>query len=1145
MVENSNQNTPRTAKQIVTWATLNGVTVLPGQPKTKKPMGFLARGAVETPEGADPERDTYHVPTPQRLFAIENYWNRLPNDFRETELSISFDTDYPCGDNVFIASLDLDRDDYYDRFINHHLIANWPVVKANRGCKAFVKVNYGDLAEKPKSFAYVGPADTGTVLEILTSKKLAFIYGEHPLSTPENRITYQFVRGFDLTVPTILEVSYEEFQQIYETIANEFDLTRNEDIIRPTANVSPLEYLRRAQNRSRPRDHTRQSLTDLLGLRIEDIGWPNGQISYAGEEIIGSHPVHGSGGGQNYHINPSKNVWRCYSTPCGGGEGTGGDPLMFLAMRYGIIQCSDCHAGVLDDPHLMRDLISRMRADGYEIPERERTPVAPLDMPSCVTDITVAPGDRSDLPSIEELADGPPYIHLSASPRKGKTHRLVEYLMYGVTTGTYCTHTHATCGQAFRIASSMASDLQVRGLYRSVVWMAGKSWCCINKTVKSGVSSCRNCPLMPGDEHITFAEYQRIAKELIDTRMVLSPEVIKDIIEEKEIKKEYCPYYLLKLAEEYADIVITVPHFLTTSDKDAQVKPRNTLVIDEDSTIGSFYPGSIELASMINMASKVSFDNEMDLIKKRVDSIKKSAIVDDCGIEKKRHSVQDMVIIEVSKIVDQIHDILNRVMVDQTRYDINRIFDDVDLSIKIKDVEIGRETKLKTIAKVEQYERESRGKINDDTSVSQLFETFLFPNPYKPFYWQGGAKKKLYLVGDEETLIRPIGLNPETEQIIAIGFTKSEKFISDMQLLKPGNSIKYDIKKFEYGKNFILVKVGANTKESSDSRKFAKKRFNKILSYAKDTNSTSPTSAVSPIVLTSSKMRQGMIVDRNDGHFRPLKKEGIDYIERYLHDGGFNVVVSNSTFTRGIDVDMYDVIFSESTDYSLPYCDAMISHAMEINDIPLLERILQLRYSYVVDEITNCVLRVSPIRTRDQNQVKIIIIPDYDAAKIHPKVLEDMHVVEFNYEESENKIESLWNIVTMCARKVNVKNKEDLEIIPGLEWEDARVEFNHFIANGPEEGQLIASVRREREKKIDMLCTSYVRPSQKSSKTSIIKHVRDKSKIPGLKSSEIEKRLRYLCNISKLASWADPNKNEIYYRKLEYEVPASVSYLKS
>jgi len=76
-------------------------------------------------------------------------------------------------------------------------------------------------------------------------------------------------------------------------------------------------------------------LTEQLGLKIEEIGYPTGKVTKNGDEIQGSHPIHGSTTGKNYSINTRKNLFYCFR------DDFGGDPITFLAMKHGLIKCGD------------------------------------------------------------------------------------------------------------------------------------------------------------------------------------------------------------------------------------------------------------------------------------------------------------------------------------------------------------------------------------------------------------------------------------------------------------------------------------------------------------------------------------------------------------------------------------------------------------------------------------------------------------------------------------------------------------------------------------------------------------------------------------------------------------------------------------
>lgn len=58
-------------------------------------------------------------------------------------------------------------------------------------------------------------------------------------------------------------------------------------------------------------------------------------LKRCGEELYGSHPVHGSEGGHNFWVNPNKNVWHCFR------HGSGGSAIDLIGVLEGIIQCEE------------------------------------------------------------------------------------------------------------------------------------------------------------------------------------------------------------------------------------------------------------------------------------------------------------------------------------------------------------------------------------------------------------------------------------------------------------------------------------------------------------------------------------------------------------------------------------------------------------------------------------------------------------------------------------------------------------------------------------------------------------------------------------------------------------------------------------
>jgi hypothetical protein len=98
-------------------------------------------------------------------------------------------------------------------------------------------------------------------------------------------------------------------------------------------------------------------------IKIEDIGMPNpiesDHRSITGE-IIGSHPLHGSGSGHNFSVNIKKNVFYCFRC------GVGGGPLELLALTMGLIECNEVGPGCLKGHR--QAIYEELRRRGYEVP---------------------------------------------------------------------------------------------------------------------------------------------------------------------------------------------------------------------------------------------------------------------------------------------------------------------------------------------------------------------------------------------------------------------------------------------------------------------------------------------------------------------------------------------------------------------------------------------------------------------------------------------------------------------------------------------------------------------------------------------------------------------------------------------------------
>jgi P4 family phage/plasmid primase-like protien len=104
-------------------------------------------------------------------------------------------------------------------------------------------------------------------------------------------------------------------------------------------------------------------------LRVEEILLPAEPIKDnldSSGELQGVHPIHGSSkeeGGNNFAININKNQWCCYRC------GSGGGAWELLAVREGILDCSECVPGWRkSSPEKWITVINKARELGFKIP---------------------------------------------------------------------------------------------------------------------------------------------------------------------------------------------------------------------------------------------------------------------------------------------------------------------------------------------------------------------------------------------------------------------------------------------------------------------------------------------------------------------------------------------------------------------------------------------------------------------------------------------------------------------------------------------------------------------------------------------------------------------------------------------------------
>lgn len=97
------------------------------------------------------------------------------------------------------------------------------------------------------------------------------------------------------------------------------------------------------------------SICDEYNIRLGDVINVSSNAHKTSEGYLIKHPIHGATGDGNLSLNMSQDLWHCFR------HGTGGDPLTWIAVREGFIDCAD--AGPLDRETIKRCL-EVLRSEG-------------------------------------------------------------------------------------------------------------------------------------------------------------------------------------------------------------------------------------------------------------------------------------------------------------------------------------------------------------------------------------------------------------------------------------------------------------------------------------------------------------------------------------------------------------------------------------------------------------------------------------------------------------------------------------------------------------------------------------------------------------------------------------------------------------
>ena len=606
-------------------------------------------------------------------------------------------------------------------------------------------------------------------------------------------------------------------------------------------------------------------------------------------------------------------------------------------------------------PRAIEDAIARGWGRGWSVVP-QNTPVTSLERIS----ITKLPDNLPDKK----------YILVRGIPRTGKTRWAVQQLVKAPD-GVFVSHRHSITRHAIDVFKKQPST-------KKAVLLMGKDACCNREDGEKG--RCSDCPkrLVADDDveegdGVSRTQYFREAHTLLHKNRVLT---------EREIPPYLCPHFTLKFAEGYADYCFTVPFFYANEDKTVLIKPRALVVLDEDPVVDYFYPTTIELAEYHGKTGVVS--SAKNVLSDYLPSLDK---LEDHISSLNRRYASDRRILDIIRVIkEEVNPIIAK-LVDTPLKEYKEEL--VDKLNAVNFPIITEEERRETLKRVKHHLKELP--ITFHVSVTGLFEPILFP-AQKRYLWIGHNPNTLYMVGDR-TVIRP----PDTEQLVIIGSTNAELLLEQLCAEAPEEAVILDIAEFPYKDNFTVFRLNGETKKHEDRMLL---KFIRLLAE-KNRNRDDP---VPSLILTSSKKNQEHLWDRLQSAAIMSRDETADQQITNWLTGKLNIFYTNSTISRGIDLPYFDILLVHSCTFVEPFWESEIKRAQENRDLDAQMCARMIRSHLIGDELTNSVLRHTPVYGVREKQAKFIVVKSKDFGKISDKVTSGMFVVDIHNDTELRKV---------------------------------------------------------------------------------------------------------------------------------------------
>ncbi len=534
-------------------------------------------------------------------------------------------------------------------------------------------------------------------------------------------------------------------------------------------------------------------------------------------------------------------------------------------------------------------------------------------------------------------------------PRESKTFRASKELEL-VNTAIFISARHEIVEQAFNRFSCP------RG--KTAVKMEGKSRLC-----KMDTPNCSTCRMKPDEtdpNHIGFFQLNSLVESMMGSHQKCSRKTVESI-ETDEIRKLHggiCPYYALKVAMESCNYVFTVPQIEIP--KKCAV---DLLVIDEDPSLQHYFPQSMEICSFTHLPNNSSVQIGIPDFQFLIDEIEGKP---------QRHVDRD--ILKAISTLDALRAVL--VSFKDNKIDDDKIVETLD-NILLPVFE-DRDAAYKEI---------SKRLTGDGRRV--CFDPVFYPAPIRFYLETSRVKNTIFAIADSEHQVRNF---PPSKRMLLIGATMAEKIA---KIHAPDACMVREFKSFHYAHNFAIIPVQATTTISINGTEYergSRDKTQKFMLTIADTLTQNNTPCI--VVVGSEQMQRKVEADLREMGVPPLvcQQETRDELDDNLLTGRPTILYANSSVSRGIDLDCFDVILLIHADYSTPYWSAMESYWKD-KDEEKSREYHNIREQILIDETVNLAFRIAPVKGVWEDYPKILFIPEYYLERIEARC-EDLHIAE-------------------------------------------------------------------------------------------------------------------------------------------------------